>query len=110
MNTRRRHLAPLPATLRMRGDRALPDDGGDVPILPRSGSSRYDHAVSDGATHSDRDGVLAFAVIDAYSDIVLRTGTEREWRQSREAAARDGEPGIIDDFDGRAVYVEDWRC
>ena len=100
---------PLPAGLRAPNDSRLTAHDGEGPFRPTSHVGRYAHRVSHSTTDGDIDGVLSFAVIDAYTDIVLRTGTEREWRQSREAAARDGEPGIIDDFDGRAVYVEDWR-
>ena len=105
----RRHLGPRPVPLRAPGDLPAEAHNGDAALRMAPSSPRYAHRVSDVATQGEADGVLSFAVIDAYSDIVLRTGTEREWRHSREAAERDGEPGIIDDFDGRAVYVEDWR-
>ncbi len=106
----RRHLSPLPAGMRTRRSehRQSVEIPAEIRVPAHDGG--YAHTVSQDTTDGDRDsGVLSFAVIDAYTDIVLRTGTEREWRHSREAAERDGEPGIIDDFDGRAVYVEDWR-
>lgn len=105
----RRHLPPKPVAHNPHDERPGPGQRSEAGLRIAT-SVGYAHSVHQSTTRREDEGVLSFAVIDAYSDIVLRTGTEKEWRQSRAAALREGEPGIIDDFDGRAIYVEDWRA